>query len=53
LDEEKFTKSGLTIVEADHAIQATRAFRELPFYINDTAGISIENFKVKAKRMKS
>jgi replicative DNA helicase len=53
LDGDKFTNSGLTIEEAEHAIQATRVFRELPFYIDDTPSISIENFKVNAKRMKS
>ena len=50
---DKFTNVGLTPIEADQAHKATRVFNEIPLYIEDTPAISIELFKVIAKRMKS
>ena len=53
LEGDKFTNTGLTPSEAETAYKSMKVFKEINLYIDDTPAISIEAFKINAKRMKS
>lgn len=53
IEGEKLTNIGLSDIEADLAYQALDPIRNSQFIIDDTPSLSIERFKVTAKRLKS
>ena len=50
---DKFTNTGLTEEEAFRAHEAIKPIRDMQFIIDDTAALTIEDFQIRAKRMKS
>lgn len=53
IDNQKFTVDGLDPEDARRSREATQMIHSIPFYIDDTPAISIEQFQIKAKRMAS
>lgn len=53
IDNQKFVVHGLNKDDESKSQQIKRQFKTLPFFIDDTASLSIEQFQVKAKVLKS
>ncbi|MDP2686755.1 MAG: replicative DNA helicase [Aequorivita sp.] len=53
IDNQKFTLHGLNDDDAKRSREAKLMLEKIPFYIDDTAALSIEQFQIKAKRMAS
>ena len=53
IDNNKFTVHGLNNDDRNTIYQSGNILNSIPLYIDDTAGLSIEQFQIKAKRLKS
>lgn len=53
IDNHKFNISGLDITDQSIISDGYKELSKLPLYIDDTASLTIEQFKIKAKRLKS
>ncbi len=52
IDNEKFTKTGLSPEEEQLVVRRLTSFNEIPFYIDDEAALTIQSLSVKAKKWK-
>lgn len=53
VDSQKFTVHGLSDRDVAQLAYAEKTISNLPFFIDDTASLSIEQFQIKAKRLKA
>lgn len=50
IDSEKFTVHGLSEEDGRKAFETENYLKSIPFYIDDTGTVTIENFQIKAKK---
>ncbi|MDB0600298.1 replicative DNA helicase [Tenacibaculum maritimum] len=53
IDNNKFMVHGLSIEDQSRIYEGRKSINDIPLFIDDTAGLSIEQFQIKAKRLKS
>ena len=53
IDNQKFNVHGLSPTDIETIRNGKKMLDGLPFYIDDSAGLTIEQFQIKAKRLKS
>ena len=53
VDNKKFMIDGLDIHDQSRIDEGRRTINQIPLFLDDTAGLSIEKFQIKAKRLKS